>query len=376
MSTSQFQDVLEQEKKPPVNLQPSPGFAAWLNSAGGSLVFSTYQSARVFFVSASPDNETIALERIVGSAMGLAVDRDKLWISNKEQVWCFANTGQNSITRKTDPITKVEYDAVFVPRWGIFIGPCDTHDLISDVEFEGKKYELLFANTAFSCIASIDKHYNFNPIWKPSFISEISPGDRCHLNGIGARDGNLAYATACGETNEPLAWKSKKSGGGILIDIQKNEIITRHLSMPHSPRWHDGKIWLLNSGDGQLGYVDPESGKFSPTIDCPGFARGLTIIGNHAIIGVSRLRENTFSSGLHIKEKLELSRIPQRCCILIANLKTGEIEHWLDIEGKISELYDVAWLPGIRRPFTPGFNKKEPLQRIVNIPCDRFPVAP
>jgi hypothetical protein len=89
MASSGIQSRLEQEKQVPPQLQRSPGFGAWLNSMGGSVVFSTYQSAQVFFLSADSNDQTFAPERIVGSTMGLAVDHDKLWTANKEQAWRF-----------------------------------------------------------------------------------------------------------------------------------------------------------------------------------------------------------------------------------------------------------------------------------------------
>lgn len=371
-------DPTPQTPPPAPTLLPSPGLADWLQAQSGSLVFSTYQSARIFFVSAAQQTDgglgMVALERIVGSAMGLAVDRDKLWVTNKEQAWRFTNVGPRTL--KPAPDAKaVDYDAVYMPRWGILLGGCDTHDVLANVRFNGRQHELLFVNTAFSCICSIDGHYNFVPVWKPSFISALSPEDRCHLNGMGAKDGQLAYATACAETDAGYAWKPQKNGGGLLIDVQTNEIITRNLSMPHSPRWHNGKVWLLNSGDGQLGYVEPADGRFVPVADCPGFARGLHMVGDYAIVGLSKLRDNTFSSGLLIKSKLEASHVPQRCGLLIINLKTGQIEHWLTIEGSITELYDVAFLPGIQRPYTPGFGQPELHRHLFNVPSDLAPVV-
>lgn len=357
------------------SLYPSPGLGEWLNELGGSLVFTTYQSARIFLLSADAQGQTHALERIVGSAMGLAVDRDKLWVTNKEQAWRFTNIGPRTLKPGNEE-EAVKYDAVYMPRWGILLGGCDTHDVLANIRHKDRQHELLFVNTAFSCICSIDGHYNFVPVWKPSFISALSPEDRCHLNGMGARDGQLAYATACAETDAGYAWKAQKNGGGLLIDVQADETITRNLSMPHSPRWHDGKVWLLNSGDGQLGYVEPADGRFVPVADCPGFARGLHIVGDYAIVGLSQLRDNTFASGMRIKAKLEAQQIPQRCGLLVIHLKTGQIVHWLTIEGGITELYDVAFIPGIRRPYTPGFGQPELHRHAFNVPDDLAPVVP
>lgn len=354
-------------------LLPSPGLGGWLKERGGSLVISTYQSSRVIFLSADQDGEgTVALERIVGSAMGLAVDRDKLWITNKEQAWRFSNVGSRALGEEG---AKVDYDAVFMPRWGIFLGGCDTHDVLSQVRFGGRMYELLFVNTNYSCICSIDGHYNFVPVWKPDFISSIGPGDRCHLNGMGQRDGQLAYATACATTDTPGGWRAAKRDGGVLIDVQANRILSEGLSMPHSPRWHDGRVWLLNAGTGDFGHVDPATGRFEPVTLCPGFARGLTIVGNEAVVALSRLRPNTFASGLPIKERLESANIEQRCGLLVIDLGTGAIKHWLTIEG-IGELYDVAFMEGVRRPYSPGFSEPELHRSLVNIPTTQeFPLG-
>ena len=362
----------EAESTPRPVLQPSPGLGAWLHETGGSLVFSTYQSARIFFLSGQENGETVALERIVGSAMGLAAGKDQLWIANKEQIWRFANVGSRKIDGQGQ---EHDFDAVYMPRWGLFVGPCDTHDILTRVRFQGQLHELLFVNTNFSCIASISGHYNFVPVWKPPFVSGIGSGDRCHLNGMGARDGQLAFATACAETDTDLGWKAHKKDGGILMEVPSGDIIARGFAMPHSPRWHDGKVWMLDSGRGDFGYVDPANGRFEPVALCPGFARGLHIVGDYAVIGLSRLRPNTFAAGLPIKERLETLNIPERCGLLVVDLRTGQSAHWLTIEGAVSELYDVAFLPGVRRPFTPGFSHPELHRQVVNLPSlEGFPL--
>jgi uncharacterized protein DUF4915 len=75
-------------------------------------------------------------------------------------------------------------------------------------------------------------------------------------------------------------------------------------SMPHSPRLYDGKLWLLNSGAGEFGTVDPASGTFTPVCFCPGYARGLAFVGRHAVIGLSRPRRGGTFSGLALDERL------------------------------------------------------------------------
>ena len=96
---------------------------------------------------------------------------------------------------------------------------------------------------------------SFVPTWQPPFISKLTPDDRCHLNGLALVGGVPTWATACGTGDSPAGWRDARSGGGVVLHIPTNRIAATGLSMPHSPRWHAGKLWLLNSGTGQLGWV-------------------------------------------------------------------------------------------------------------------------
>ncbi|MBF0393967.1 MAG: TIGR03032 family protein, partial [Alphaproteobacteria bacterium] len=324
-------------------------------------------TSRLFFLFPGANDQTEAQERIVGSAMGLSVDQSVLWVSNKEQVWRFSNVGPRRIEDN-------DWQAVYMPRKGYFLGGCDTHDIVAGASFGDTRYELAFVNTLYSCVAAIDAHYGFRPLWKPDFITALSPEDRCHLNGVGSRDGELAYVTLCGRSDTPLGWKEVKNGGGMVIDIRSDEVLCQGLSMPHSPRWHNDRLWLLNSGDGDFGFLD--GGAFVPVALCAGFARGLTFVGDYAVIALSRLRDNIFASGITIKDRLEKLRIPQRCGLIVVDLNTGGVVHWLTIDGVVTELYDVAFLPGITRPYTPGFSEPDLHRRIQHVMPDIFPLAP
>jgi uncharacterized protein (TIGR03032 family) len=136
--------------------------------------------------------------------------------------------------------------------------------------------------------------------------------------------------------------------------------------MPHSPRWHGGKLWLIDSGLGFLGTVDPESGSFERKAFLPGYGRGLAFTETHAIVGISLPRENNAFSGLALDESLKRAKIDPRCAVLIINLESGDVEHWLQIEGLITELYDVAVIPGAKRPMAIGY-KGEDIQRVLLI---------
>src|SRR5581483_8172614 len=110
----------------------------------------------------------------------------------------------------------------------------------------------------------------------PPFVTARAAEDRCHLNGLAlVPDGpgvpTPRYMTALGETDTAGGWRAGKAHGGCLIDVPSGETVLRGLSMPHSPRWHDGRLWLLESGTGRLMLADPAGGRRQAVAELPGF---------------------------------------------------------------------------------------------------------
>jgi uncharacterized protein (TIGR03032 family) len=151
-----------------------------------------------------------------------------------------------------------------------------------------------------------------------------------------------------------------------VIDVRTNEVVCRGLSMPHSPRLHDKALWVLNSGTGEIGIVDIKQGRFEPLAFCPGYLRGLTFVGKHAVVGLSEPRENRTFAGLPLHDRLAAEKVEPRCAIYVIDSKSGDIVHWLRIEGVVRELYDVIALPKITRPSMIGFRSQE-IRRVVSI---------
>ena len=82
------------------------------------------------------------------------------------------------------------------------------------------------------------------------------------------------------------------------MDVRSGEVICRGLSMPHSPRWHDGRLWLLESGTGQLVLVDLATGRRQTVAELPGFTRGLAMLGPYAFVGLSKIRPTSAMDGV------------------------------------------------------------------------------
>jgi uncharacterized protein (TIGR03032 family) len=207
--------------------------------------------------------------------------------------------------------------------------------------------ELWFVNTRFSCLCTRSSAGSFAPVWRPPFITALAPEDRCHLNGLGLRDGQVRYATALGESDQPAGWRACRRDGGALLDVAANEVLLGGLSMPHSPRWHAGRVWLLESGTGSLGYVEPQSGRYQPVAALPGFTRGLDFFGPLAFVGLSRVRESAVFGGVAIAER----SVHERACgVWVVNFRTGQTVAWLQFEGAVEEVFAVQVLPGRRFP--------------------------
>jgi uncharacterized protein (TIGR03032 family) len=179
------------------------------------------------------------------------------------------------------------------------------------------------------------------------------------LNGLAVDEGEPRYVTAVSRSDVADGWREHRAGGGVVIDVPSGEIVAEGLSMPHSPRLHRNRLWLLNSGQGEFGFVDAASGKFEAAAFCPGYARGLAFVGKHAVLGLSLPRSVGTFSGLPLDGQLQARHTEPRCGLAVIDLDTGDMTAWVRIEGVVRELYDVAVLPDVRRPSLIGFKGDE-----------------
>lgn len=338
-------------------LTVSRGFEQWLAGLGASLAFTTYQAGKIFFLGTSPDGRLSVFERTFARSMGLAASADgrSLALATHYQVHRFDNVLPPGETSAEG------FDAVYAPHAAWVTGDLDVHD----VGF-GADGRPIFVNTLFGCIAAVSDSHSFRPLWSPRFLSRLAAEDRCHLNGMAVEDGRPLYATAVSRSDTADGWRDRRADGGVAIDVATGEIVCEGLSMPHSPRLRDGRLWLLNSGAGELGHVDVAAGRFEPVAFCPGYARGLAFAGGHAIVGLSRARESRAFSGLALDSALASRDTAPRCGLAIFDLASGDMRHWARIEGVVRELYDVAVLPGVRRPSAVGF-KTDEIKYVISI---------
>ncbi|WP_296644850.1 TIGR03032 family protein [Roseinatronobacter sp.] len=318
-----------------------------------SIAMTSYQSGCLYGLGRNSGDGLHLHQSAMPKPMGLAYDGDgALTLAGGAQIIRFANV-LSANQRMNDM-----FDACFVPRQMHFTGRLDAHDV--GIDRDGRP---IFVNTRFNCLARPCDRHSFQEVWRPPFISNLVDEDRCHLNGMAMRDGAPAYVTAVSRSDTIDGWRDRRDGGGVVIDVSRNAVICEGLSMPHSPRWYNGQLWVLNSGTGELGVVEHPTtgtgmGRFVPKVFCPGFLRGLSFHGGHAFVGLSKPRYKRFE-GLPLDQRLRDADSEPWCGLQIIDLATMTCVDWFRIDGAVSELYDVAVLPGIKTPMTLGPHAQE-----------------
>jgi uncharacterized protein (TIGR03032 family) len=179
-------------------------------------------------------------------------------------------------------------------------------------------------------------------------------------------NGQPRYVTALGAADSVQGWRHDKAKGGCMIDVARNEVIARGFAMPHSPRLHQGRIWLLESGTGRVLVVDPATGQSDAlATDLPGYARGFSIAGPYGFVGLSRIRTTAAFEDLPIADR----RDTLKCGMIVIELATGRTVAELEFSEGIEELFAVEVLPGSTCPGVSGpFNLRDDTQPLYAIP--------
>lgn len=316
-----------------------------LRSLNCSLAVSTYQAGQLLCIGHHQSDlcfDFCSFEK----AMGVTRTPTGLALAAKHQIWSLS--GQPALAAQIKPAG--QYDIAFLSRSCHITGPVMAHDI------SWCNQRLVFVNTLCNCLASIEGNWSFTPLWIPPFIDDSTPGDRCHLNGVAiAEDGSApAYVTMHAATNTENGWREHKTSGGVVMEVSSGNMLCQNLSMPHSPRLHRGELYVLNSGEGQLLRINRHNGDREVVAELPGYTRGLDLIGNTAIIGLSRIRETAVFGGLPITTKHD----QLRCGIAFIDLSSGSLQGFCWFETGVEELFAVTTIPGYRSPIAVGPNAK------------------
>lgn len=345
-------DLNDEQATREVRHEYTPTLPSLLSQLGASLLVSTYQAGKVVAVGVAQGELTLSYHNFE-RAMGLAVRPDGIAVGSSSQVWFLKSAPD--LASHVEP--SGQHDACFLTRCSHFTGEVQAHELawssLVSLSATGKVSsdgELWLVNTAFSCLCTLDDRHSFVPRWRPPFISELAAEDRCHLNGMAMVDGKPKYVTALAETDMPQGWRANKVTSGCLIDVASGQTVARGFAMPHSPRVHRGRVWLLHSGAGQLVKVDPASSHVQTVTELPGYTRGLALYDRFAFVGLSKIRETSTFGGMPIASR----RPDLKCGVGIVDLTTGRLVAHLEFVTGVEEIFDVQVVPAARCPALSG----------------------
>ena len=342
---------------PQTDISFSGGLREFLRAQDISIAFTSYQSGNLYLFGHGLDGKLSMHQAAYTQAMGVVGDAQRIYLATHGQIVRLENAlapGQ---------LANEKHDKVYVPRNFQTTGAVDLHEI--GVRSNGK---VVFVNTKYSCLCEFSLVHSFKPVWKPSFISRLAPEDRCHLNGLAMRDGEPRYVTAVCKSDVVDGWRDRRADGGVIIDIETDEIVATGLSMPHSPRWHDGRLWVVNSGTGEIGWIDEKKKTFVAFTFCPGFMRGLAFHNGYAFVTLSKPRYKRFD-GLALAGALDEKDADPWCGIQIISLRDGSVAQWIRFDGAIQELFDICVLPGVKDAITLGPQSAE-IQSFITIEAE------
>jgi uncharacterized protein (TIGR03032 family) len=316
----------------------SAGFPDVLARTGASLLVSTYQAGQLVSIGVHEGRVTFDFHRF-DQAMGVAVGADRIAVGAKGQVWFLHD--QSEVAPRLEPAGR--YDRCFLARSSTVTGGIQCHEVAWGRDADGQP-DLWLVNTLFSCLVGLDPAYSFVPRWRPPFISQLAGEDRCHLNGMAMRGGVPAFVTVMARSDKAGGWREDRITSGAVLEVPSGEVVTAGIAMPHSPRWHDGELYVLNSGMGNLQRVDLATGQRELVAALPGYARGLAIHGGYAFVGLSKIRETAIFGGAPIAEYHD----QLKCGVGVIELATGDTVATLEFTSGLEEIFDVQVVPDSR----------------------------
>jgi protein O-GlcNAc transferase len=333
------QDSPKREKLREIGYDFTPVLIDLLGHLRASLMVTTYQAGKLLVLGVRDGQLKITFSHYE-QPMGLAISGDRLAIGTRRQMNFLS--GNREVAPSVAPAGT--WDVCYVPRTSTWTGSIHGHDLAWGSD------GLWMVNTRFSCLCTLHEDYSFVPQWKPRFISQLIDQDRCHLNGLAMVDGRPRFVTAMAEVDTAGGWRPTKATSGVIIDVESGETIARGFAMPHSPRWHRGKLWVLDSGRGALGTVDPATGRFETVETFPGYTRGLSFLGQFAFVGLSRIRETSVFGGVPIAER----RDELKCGVGVVDLDTGRTVAVFQFLSGVTEIFAVEVAAGAACPYVAG----------------------
>jgi uncharacterized protein (TIGR03032 family) len=206
----------------------------------------------------------------------------------------------------------------------------------------------------------------YERVWWPACIERPEgpafERNYLQLNSIAAGP-NLAdsYFSASGErlsARRPGHRNYPVDRRGVIFSGRTREPVVRGLTRPHSARPFEGRVWVDNSGYGELGFG--QDGRFEPLVRLPGWTRGLAFAGRIAFVGTSRVipRFRRYAPGLDADAS--------RCGLHAVDVDSGRVLGSLTWPSG-NQIFAIDWLPSsvtLGLPFVVGRRPAEHERRL------------
>jgi uncharacterized protein (TIGR03032 family) len=212
---------------------------------------------------------------------------------------------------------------------------------IHDLAFIGRQ---LFANAVgYNAVVRIAER-GFDFAWWPR-CAETRTGaliqqNHLQLNSIAAgaslRSSFFTASTDAVSHRRPGHANFPVDGRGVVFSGASREPIAFGLTRPHSARLANGRLWLLNSGYGEYGFIDGRS--FHAVATLPGWTRGLSFHGRFAFVGTSRVlpRFRQYAPGLKTDNAT--------CGVHALDARSGRVLGSLTWPAG-NQIFGIEWMP-------------------------------
>ena len=296
-----------------------------LSEAGIRLIVSREYEHLLLMLGAEKNSPEISYLRLPHPS-GIAVDQKNHFVyvastRNPNQVFTFQPIAGMFFRKekKNFSLSRVNDKPLIPVRTNFYPGSLYIHDL----SVMGEK--LYATATGHNMVVELLPKGGYLPRWWPRCVDHKgaprNEANYLQLNSIaagkGIRNSFFSASASAISCNSPRDPDFQVDHRGVIFSAKNGAPICGGLTRPHSARQYQGKIWVDNSGYGEIGYIDGD--RFKVVAQLPGWTRGLCFHGGIAFVGTSRIlpRFERFAPGLNIKECF--------CGVHAVELKSGNI---------------------------------------------------
>ena len=338
----------EPAAEPKLEINASRQFPNWLAEQRVSLAFTTYQAGKLFLIGVQPDGRLSIFERTFNRCMGLWSDGQTLWMTSLYQLWRFENFlsgrpgGQRlrpalrAASRHTPPATSTSmtWRSMRTAGW------CSS------------------TRCSAAWRRSRSEH-SFDPLWQPPFLEQA-----------GRRGPLPSERPGPGATASPPSDRRVAQRRGRRLARAPQARRHRHGRSLPTPSWSTACRCRIRRGStatssgcsipapvtsaGSTRHRPLRARRVLPRLPArPGVRRRLRRGRPVAPAREPHVRGTAARRAARARGRGPL------CGLHVVDLATGDVVHWLRIEGVVDELYDVVVLPGVIRPMALGFRSDE-----------------